>query len=229
MSDVTKQCSNDLNWLLRKDLGMCKKEPNKILDSTQSLSKPVLHKASDRKQSIINNTSAHFNIDDNPSADGSKPVIEIAHFGSIVKELTSIIDKEANTQGVDPNLVKAIMYMESTHGYYDAPLDMIGMNKSLRPMNINSDYWKDLGYTREQLADPATNIKVGIMLIKRIQDRLEDPSIRKIATLYNSISQEKVTDYGARVEAIYKEKLFEKTHEPPAEIHENNRPINFKL
>ncbi len=31
--------------------------------------------------------------------------------------------------------------METTHGWYDGPLEWIRANKSIRPMNINVDYW----------------------------------------------------------------------------------------
>lgn len=166
---------------------------------------PILNMASDRKRSIINNTPAVFEIADNPTADGSKPAHEIDFF-SEVPENEGIIMQEAKAQGVDPNIVKAIMYMETTHGRYDA-LDPT--NVSERPMNINKDYWSELGYSAEQLEDPAINIKAGVTIIQRITTRINNPTVAKIATVYNVLGKESVSDYGARVQQIYDKKLWE--------------------
>lgn len=57
----------------------------------------------------------------------------------------------AKEKGVDANLVKAIMYMETTHGYYDAILELFNKNKSILPMNINVDYWGSTFGSREEL------------------------------------------------------------------------------
>jgi hypothetical protein len=48
--------------------------------------------------------------------------------------------------------------------------------------------------------------------MRRIQDRLDDPTPEKIATLYNGLMKEQVTDYGARVARYYKEKPWLKPH-----------------
>ena len=114
--------------------------------------------------------------------------------------------REASAQGVDPDLVKAIMYMETTHGWYD---EYYPFNKSERPMNIHTEYWSDLGYSKEQLSDPAINIKVGVTLIRRISDRVRNPTVAKVASIYNVLGREKVNDYGARVQKIYDQKLWE--------------------
>lgn len=73
-------------------------------------------------------------------------------------------------------------------------------------MNVHAKVWRELGYTRSDLEDPRTNIEAGAMLLKRIIDRLPDASIRRIGTLYNNLSARKISDYGARLEAIYREK-----------------------
>ncbi len=38
-------------------------------------------------------------------------------------------------------------YMETTHGYYDAIPALFNKNKSILPMNVRSNYWKDIGFT----------------------------------------------------------------------------------
>ncbi len=77
-------------------------------------------------------------------------------------------------------------------------------------MNIHYDYWKELGFSESQLEDPKINIHVGTLLIKRIQDRIRDPKIVKIASVYNVLGREKVNEYGVQVANIYRKKSWEK-------------------
>ena len=158
----------------------------------------------DRKTCIQNNKPCPgaFGISDNPKASGAEPRIEWARF-SQVNANSAIIDKVAAEKKVDARLIKAIMYMETTHGYYDAPLDLIGKNKSIRPMNINVDFWGSTFGTREDMKDPEKNIRAGVDMIQRIQANVPGASIEKVATLYNNIKAITVSDYGARVKKIY--------------------------
>jgi len=151
----------------------------------------------------LENTPAIFEVAENSNADGSEPILEW-HNQSQVDEYDDLIVKEAKAQNVDPDLVRAIMYMETSHGYYP---DI----KTLRPMNVHATFWKDLGYSREDLKNPELNIRAGVTLLKRIGDRVKDPTIEKIATLYNSLAKEQVSDYGARVGKIYCEKLWQQS------------------
>ncbi|MBF0166542.1 MAG: hypothetical protein HQL45_02835 [Alphaproteobacteria bacterium] len=115
-------------------------------------------------------------------------------------------------QGVDPDLVKSIMYMENADGHkygLNDLADKIGVSKSVMPMNIRPDIWGDLGLTREQAEKPEENIRASVELIKRIQARVDDPTPEKIGTLWNNISREKVNDIGARVGAIYRGRVWE--------------------
>ena len=113
----------------------------------------------------------------------------------------------AKEKGVDSNLVKAIMYMETTHGYYDAILELFNKNKSILPMNINVDYWGSTFGSREELKNPEKNIEAGVEIVDRIKKLLPaNASVEEIATLYNNINAKKVSEYGARVKAIYDEK-----------------------
>ena len=98
------------------------------------------------------------------------------------------------------------MYMETTHGWYDNWLAPFEKNSSILPMNVRPDTWSGLGYSRNDLKDPAKNIEAGVRIIKGIWDRLENPTVSAAATLYNSLAKDKVSDYGARVQAIYESK-----------------------
>lgn len=170
---------------------------------------PVLFRWQDRKKSIVENTPSRIVVNENPQADGSEPWYELSYFNE-VPEYDALIDRKATEYGVDPNLIKAIVYMETTHGFYDRILEPFGGNDSLRPMNIRSSYWKDLGYNRADLEDPERNIEAGVILLKRIQDRMPGADVEKIATSYQNLAADQVTDYGARVKEIYRQKLWEK-------------------
>ena len=78
-------------------------------------------------------------------------------------------------------------------------------------MNINRAIWGELGIDPDAAySDKRANIRAGILLIRRIQDRLSDPEPEYVATLYNSMAKEKVNDYGARVARYMQEKPWRK-------------------
>ncbi len=89
--------------------------------------------------------------------------------------------------------------------------EAIDKSETILPGNIDRNKWGSLiGETGTEWAnDPNLNIHAAAELLKRIGNRAGDPNIAKIATLYNSLPKEKVSDYGARVARIYGEKPWE--------------------
>ena len=77
-------------------------------------------------------------------------------------------------------------------------------------MNVHSYYWAKLleqkGYSREDLKDEKINVEVGVALLIELWNRVDNPTIAKVATLYNFLGAEKVNDYGARVAKVYRHK-----------------------
>ncbi|WP_115060551.1 hypothetical protein [Photobacterium damselae] len=203
---------------------------------------PVVNMSVNRKQSILYDAKAIFEIQDNPQADAKAPLIEFDFFDEVDINV-DVIDSVSREVGIDASLLKAIIYMESTHGWYDranlylanalkgvgvifVPIslpttismfiisDFIPNSKSYRPMNLFYKEWALLceayGISESDLLDdPYKNIKLGAILLKRIIDRIKNPSVEKIASIYNFMGAEKVTDYGARVGVIYRERLWE--------------------
>lgn len=168
---------------------------------------PVLNIASERKKSIVDNTPAVFEITENPDAVGDAPFYEFDS-QSEVHRWCGLIVQLSKKHGIDTRLVMAIMYMETTHGWYDSLYPdwleaIVPARKSTLPMNIHYRYWRELGVTKEALNCPFYNIEFGVILLTRIRDRIREPTIRKIASFYNFIGAESVTDYGARVAKIY--------------------------
>ena len=79
-----------------------------------------------------------------------------------VEKYNSLIVAAAKEYSLDPDLLRAIVYMETTHGYYDNAISNVfrafnltpnyipeGVNKSILPMNINTQFWGDNFGSRE--------------------------------------------------------------------------------
>jgi hypothetical protein len=164
-----------------------------------------------RIDSILNNTAGTIVVVANPSASGNhNTAIEWTWFGqSVVKKYEEFITAESVRQGVDPNWVKSIIYMENSHGYYDAVL--MGFQKTIRPMNIDKTIWAGLLPPGGSFSNDYDNIAAGITLIKRLTDRIDQPDLQKVATLYNATARDKVADYGARVDLISSNRIWENT------------------
>ncbi|MDO6581317.1 RHS repeat-associated core domain-containing protein [Photobacterium sp. 2_MG-2023] len=159
-------------------------------------------KAISRKQCVLNGGGCNFGVAENPNADGSMPWYEIGSL-SPVDDYALTIQMSANAFGIDPKLISSIMFMETTHGYYDVILSPFGMNKSILPMNINIDYWGDAFGSRGFLSNPHHNIWAGAKMLSSIIENMPNASVAQIATVYNNVNATKVSDYGARVSAIY--------------------------
>lgn len=174
----------------------------------------------DRRRSLLEDSPASFPVSDTPDADGSAPVHANHIIGAeAVRQHDRIVREEAERAGVDPDLVRAIMYVEVSQGHYfgvgtirdevrawnlPKPLDVLE-SRTVLPMNV-SDMWASLAGNRTELLDVRQNVRVGATLLKRIVDRPPTPTVERVATLYNSLAKEEVTDYGARVATVYKAK-----------------------
>lgn len=197
---------------------------------------PVVNMAEDRWESIINDTPAIFEIAEDPNAKAGKIPREIDRLNDVSGN-ESIYREVASEVGIDANLVMAIAYMETARGWYDYPYDLansiddfvlggagfddwafrgIGfVQKTFRPMNVNPDYWapllEELEYMKEDvISDPRANIRVGAELLKRIRDRVPNPTVEKVASIYVTLGRENTNDYGARVQRLYDTRPWER-------------------
>ncbi len=177
-----------------------------VLPSQMCMAYPIFNMAEDRKKSIINNTKSIFIVNDTSMPSTKVPFHEICSQNTVFL-YENIIKIEAFRQDLDPDLIRSIMYIETSHGWYD---HFYPWHKTILPMNIHYKYWKDLGFSKSQLQTPEINIRAGTLIIKRIQDRLKDPKIYKIATVYNILGKEDVSEYGIQVANIYKTKAWKK-------------------
>ena len=181
---------------------------------------PIISKWQERRASIVADTAGRFVVQPNPQASGEKPLKEIAALSPVGK-YEKIIETISDQVGVDPNLVKAIMYAENTSILGRArdeiaataeseTAGMVKIQKSSLPMNIYADYWGDIGIPRDHLQKPEVNIFVGAYLLREISERCEVPSVENIATLYNALAKDKVSTYGTRVGVIYNQQPWKR-------------------
>ncbi len=174
---------------------------------------PLLTKFSDRVRSIVDDTPARFEVHDNPEADPSSRWYE-SHSAGKVAVLTygRILEEEAKRQGVDINLVKAIVYAENARGHYQGlskVAEAVGLAETYFPMNINVNVWQGLGIDENTVLVPRENVRAGVTLLRRLAARVIDPSPEKIATLWNNTASDSLTNYGVYVARIYRERPWE--------------------
>lgn len=158
----------------------------------------TLTESAARKKSIVENSPAIFPITENSVALGKQPFYEL-EIANELHKWCGMITVIAVRHRLDPDLLKAVIYMETTHGWYDR---FYPLRKTILPMNIHYKYWRDMGVTKELLNCPHYNIEFGAILLSRISQRIEKPSVRKVATIYNFLGAEKVSEYGARVDEL---------------------------
>ena len=73
-------------------------------------------RARERQEIILEDRTGDFSIAPNPQAKRTAPIHEIAKF-SKVKDHEAETDRAASETGADPDLIRAVMYMETTHGW----------------------------------------------------------------------------------------------------------------
>lgn len=164
---------------------------------------------------LKNDVPARFDIAETPHQTGDAPFRRQHSKGvEAVKKYDAVIHREAQRQDVDSNLIRAIMYVENADGSHyglESVLTALGAAKTLMPMNINPKTWEGMdGKSIKDFKDPEKNIAAAVALIRRIRDRIENPTPSKIGSIWNFTGREKVSSLGARIGRAYKERLWEK-------------------
>ena len=125
---------------------------------------PVLKKEADRVQSIETDSPAVFRVAPSTEADPNAPWYSWGQLGNaFVDHLDDTIVEEGTSLGVDPDLIRSVIYLETAHGHYGpatpvaeiltrTPLGKFA-NKpsSLWPMNFDPQTWDGLGFSREEV------------------------------------------------------------------------------
>lgn len=186
------------------------------------LEPPVVNIEADRIQVLIDDAPALFQIGENPDADKTYADHRANHNAGVyaVWQHSAIIEREAERQGVDADLVKAIMYVENAHGKnYGDVTEALGVADTILPMNISMETWSGLGAEPEEFFDPEINIRIGVMLVRRIRDRIAEPTPEKIASIWIFTGRELVNDYGARVQDVYERRVWMQPIVPESDLN----------
>ncbi len=163
-----------------------------------------------RRMFVLRGRGTRFRIAPNPNADPSAPVHAVDAFSDVSKHNAEIEIVAAETL-VDADLIRAIMYVETTQGYYGRVADSLRISNSVLPMNINVSVWGEAFGGRTKLNVPLNNIRAGAVILRGIIGNLFDTAgVAEIATLYNYLPATIVSDYGARVQAVYNSRPWEK-------------------
>ena len=141
-----------------------------------------------RKAAIEHNIMMTFKVDKSQNAKSEKEIHEI-HFMNYNKEASLAIKKYSTKFNIDQNIVNAILYMETTRGWYDGALEEVfpdivlertGVHKSIRPMNINIEAWsrliKYMGLNRDSFYNDgwfAAKISDGLNLAAGLRPKSE--------------------------------------------------------
>lgn len=120
----------------------------------------------------------------------------------------SDIEKFSKAYGVDKKLLESILVFESTvRGDFRTKLDSIAFSlflaSSAQPTNIGRQWSGLLERDDDNLQDDSNAIEATAILLKRIEQRLEKPTVAKIASMYNFLGRENVSTYGHVIEYLY--------------------------
>ncbi|HEY8469411.1 MAG TPA: hypothetical protein VIL18_07205 [Longimicrobiales bacterium] len=132
---------------------------------------------------------------------------EIARGRDVLAQLTVLDEHIASTarmHGVDPGLMKAIVYGEQTHQLpFEALAESLGLGKTVGLGQVTVGMNR---FSRQVLLDPATNVTAMAAHLMQLQrEPLIDPRnpIASLATRYNCGACTAISPYGRRVHAYY--------------------------
>lgn len=182
--------------------------------------------ASSREISIKTDIPANFEIK-GKEPDGKKPDVvdkikdtanDIYNLDFLGKRAVEKHDKEiliqAEKHNIDPDLIRAVMFAENARGHkivFNKAADLIKASESALPMNIQKERWSDLIRKKpEEMYDPKSNIEASAILLKRIRDRIEDPTPEKIGTIWNKLGMHETHQLGDYIGKVYRDKPWKK-------------------
>jgi len=153
-----------------------------------------------------------------------------------VKKYDTLIEEAAKRQGVNPDIVRAVIYTEASRGgEYGYPGEAVGRTirsllklkqdviaHTILPGNIDSGWQKLI--PGSDVHNPRDNIELTAKLLAGIAKRLDDPSVENIYSLYNGLSHDrtyvnkqiKSTPYYAK--RAFEDKAWEKDEWSPPDV-----------
>jgi len=128
-----------------------------------------------------------------------------------VEKHNKTIEQAAIKHGVDPDLIRAVMWAENARGHkggLNDLADITGLSNSSMPMNMNKETGARLtGKKPEDMNDAQANIDASAKFLKGLTERVAGPKdAAKVGTVWNSTSKEKTSDFGEYVGRLHREK-----------------------
>jgi len=77
------------------------------------------------------------------------------------------------------------------------------VSKSQMPMNIRGDMWGIFNGKYYDTNNPNKNIELGTLLVKQIYNSLDNPTVDRIITLWNSLRRNTISSFGYRGRKMY--------------------------
>ncbi|MGC2777670.1 MAG: hypothetical protein WA418_18745 [Bradyrhizobium sp.] len=171
-----------------------------------------LRNAKDRKQALLEDApDTKFEFESQKFSDiprEKRPAInnflQNHRYGAQeVRKYDALIEEAAKRHGVDPDLVRAVIYTEvSRGGEYGYPAEAVGRTMrslfaldhdviahTILPGNIDSSWQKLI--PGSNVHDPRYNIELTTKLLAGIAKRLDDPSVENVYSLYNGLSHDR--------------------------------------
>jgi len=179
----------------------------------QKSNAPAINEEKARIRNIIDDKPARFEIRRNPEADGSERIHEIRKWGTeAVVEHDPVIREMAEKHGVDPDLIRAVMWAENARGHkfgLNKAADHFWQSDTPLPMNMNKETGaRLLGRMPDDLYDAHHNIEAATIFLKRIRDRIDspNPTPAQIGSIWIFTGREQTHDWGEFIQRVYNEK-----------------------
>lgn len=171
-----------------------------------------LRRAEDRKRALLDDVpDTKFEFESQKFSDiprENRPPINTYlqnhGFGAqAVKKYDALIEEAAKRQGVNPDVVRAVIYTEASRGgEYGYPAEAVGRTirsllqlkqdviaHTILPGSIDSSWQKLI--PGSDVHNPRDNIELTAKLLAGIAKRLDDPSVENIYSLYNGLSHDR--------------------------------------
>lgn len=160
---------------------------------------PVLITDQERKAAIVSNSPGVFVIEKYSDARPQPWLVRGAFENEQVTQNQEIITAAATRFSVEGDLVRAVVWDETTRFPRRQVPGMAGEAAVTLPMNIPVDWRKDLGISDAALQDPRVNIEAGVFLLSQLQDRILHPTPEKLFSIYDDLATLTVSTRGATI------------------------------
>lgn len=146
-------------------------------------------------------TSAHYA--DHADHDAAASAVHL--HGRLIRDV-------AARYGLDADLVRAIMYVEvgeSADVRARSHVVVNGLRGYLYPMTSPPGWKPERPFMPDAFISPRANIEASCSYLKNLASRIGEPTVARLATLYDDPYLSFVSRYGARVAQVYQSRAWE--------------------